>query len=72
MPGDLFLSLFTFGDKVIGWVELKYMFGLEFGFYMNMFFGEQHRGIVIFLELTFGGSGFRIGSFLGISYVLTF
>lgn len=31
-PGDLFLMLFALGDNVIGWVELKYRFGFEFGF----------------------------------------
>lgn len=71
-PGDLFLLLFAFGDNVMGCVVLKYKFGFEFGFYKNIFDGDFCIGWVIFLELSFEGSGFKIGSFLGISNVFFF
>jgi hypothetical protein len=45
-------------------VELKYIFGLEFGFYMYMFFGERLAFIGIFLHEGFIGYGLRIGFLL--------
>jgi len=71
-PGDLFFLLFAFGDKVTGCVVLKYRFGFDFGFSRNIFDGDLDIGWVIFLEVTFVGYGFKIGSFLGKSNVFFF